>query len=513
MTAAKIKAKVIVRLLTVDDIAAIRWIHRASFPGMAPWTEAQLRSQIELFPEGQIGVEVDGKLVATSSSLIVEGAVARRPHRFDAICDHGLIRNHDDDGDVLYGIDIAVHPEFRGLRLARRLYEARKELVRKRALHSFLIAGRMPRYHKVAKKLTPDQYVRQVLARDLKDPVVTAQVANGFVILAVLRDYMPSDRESGGHAVLMEWRNPDVAPEDGYVIGGMMRVASVQYQMRPVERFEDFGRQVAFFVDTASDYRCDFVLFPELLTSQLLSLVPADSPAAAARRLTEFTEPMIELFRDLAVRYHVNVIGGTHLTVENGQLLNIAWLFRRDGSVDRQVKIHITPSEARWWGVASGEEVAVFDTDRGKIAILICYDIEFPELARIATSKGARVLFVPYNTDIRPAHLRVRTCAAARAIENHVYVVTAGAVGNLPQVEGADIHYGQSAILTPSDIQFSRDGIAAEATPNVETMLVHDLDLELLRRTRRSASVRPWVDRRRELYSVRYREGGEDRDA
>jgi predicted amidohydrolase len=145
--------------------------------------------------------------------------------------------------------------------------------------------------------------------------------------------------------------------------------------------------------------------------------------------------------------------------------------------------------------------------------VLICYDVEFPELARIAVSKGARLLFVPYNTDIRPGHVRVRYCALARCIENHVYAVLSGACGNLPAVEGADIHYAQSAILTPSDIPFSRDGVGAEATPNVETMLVHELDLDMLRRTRRTGTVRPWVDRRTDLYTVRYREDGGERTA
>lgn len=513
MAASSIGANVIVRTLVRGDIAASQAIHRACFPDISPWTADELESQLRHFPEGQIGVEIDGELAATSSSLIVDGEIARRPHRFDGICDHGRIANHDPEGDVLYGIDIAVDPKHRGTRLARRIYDARKQLIRQRGLRAMLIAGRMPRYHKVQKSMSPDEYVRQVLGKSMRDAVITAQRANGFRVLGVLRDYLPSDRESCGHAVLMEWHNPDIAPEEGYVIGGKMRVASVQYQMRRVANFEEFGRQVEFFVDTASEYRCDMVVFPELLTTQLLGLVPASTPAAAARRLTEYTDQYIEHFRELAVRYHVNVIGGTHLTVEDGKLLNIAYLFRRDGSVERQVKIHITPAESRWWGVDAGDEVRVFDTDRGRIAILICYDAEFPELARIAASKGARVLFVPYNTDIRPAHLRVRTCSAARAIENHVYVVTSGAVGNLPQVEGADIHYAQSAILTPSDIQFSRDALAAEATANVETMLVHELDIELLRRTRRTASVRPWVDRRRELYSVRYREGGAEHDA
>jgi predicted amidohydrolase len=96
----------------------------------------------------------------------------------------------------------------------------------------------------------------------------------------------------------------------------------------------------------------------------------------------------------------------------------------------------------------------------------------------------------------------VKVCSQARAVENHIYLVTAGATGNLPQVEGADIHYAQSAIYTPSDIAFARDGIAAEATPNIETMVIHDLDLAVLRKMDVAGTVRPWQDRRKDLYCV-----------
>jgi predicted amidohydrolase len=265
-------------------------------------------------------------------------------------------------------------------------------------------------------------------------------------------------------------------------------------------------------MDTSAEYRCDFLVYPELLTTQLQSLVSESRPGLTVRRLDEFTQQYLDFFSQSAIRYHVNIIGGSHLIVENDHLYNAAYLFRRDGSVERQLKIHVTPSEQRWWGVAAGNKVEVFETDRGPIAILICYDVEFPELARIAAARGARIFFVPYNTDIRSAHVRVRACAQARCIENHVYCVLAGATGNLPFVEGADIHYAQSAILTPSDIPFPRDGIAAEATPNVEAMLIHDLDMNTLRRNRRTGIVRPWFDRRTDLYAVRYREGRKNHD-
>jgi predicted amidohydrolase len=287
-----------------------------------------------------------------------------------------------------------------------------------------------------------------------------------------------------------------------------VRVAAVQYQMRPITTFDEFAQQCEFFIDTASEYRADFLLFPEMLTNQLQVLVQQPESSATARRLDEFTPRYVEFFTKMAMKYDVNIIGGSHLTVEGGKLFNIASLFRRDGSVEKQYKLHISPSELRWWGVSPGDEVRVFDTDRGKIAILIGDDVAFPELARIATGKGANLLFVPFNTDIRSGYMRIRSCAQARCIENGMYAVLAGPIGNLPFVQGADIHYGEACILTPCDVPFARDGVAEEATPNVETMVVNELDIELLRRNRLTGSVRTWLDRRSDLYGVRYTEAG-----
>ena len=115
---------------------------------------------------------------------------------------------------------------------------------------------------------------------------------------------------------------------------------------------------------------------------------------------------------------------------------------------------------------------------------------------------------MPFNTDERFGYLRVRNCALARCIENHVYTVLSGCTGNLPQVKNADIHYAQSGIYTPADIPFSPDAIAAECTPNIETIVMKDLDLELLRRHRYQGTTQNWRDRRRDLYRVHYNEDG-----
>ncbi len=500
---ARAKKRLVIRPLELAEVDAAIDLQLRNYPHIDAWTHAQLSEHIATFPSGQLAVVIDDVIVATSTSLIIDALEVTETHVFEDICPDGSLRLHDPEGDTLYGLDIVVDQEHRGKKMARRLYDARKQLARSLNLRSMTFGGRIPGYREHAHELTPMEYIGRVLSKDLRDPVVTAQSANGFIIESVLIDYLPEDLDSCGHALLMTWRNPDYRPP-GKPRHSKARVASVQYQMRRVANFEEFATQIEFFVDTASEYRCDFVIFPELLTNQLLGLVPDERPALSARRLDEFTPHYEKLFADLSLRFAINIIAGTHLVVEDDVLHNVAYLFHRDGRVDRQYKIHITPSEERWWGVNHGHAIQAFETDRGKIGIAICYDVEFPEYTRILREQGAQILFVPYNTDLRSGHVRVRSCAQARCIENNIYVVTAGACGNLPMVEGADIHYAHSAILTPSDIQFARDGIAAEATPNVEMMLIHDLDLGLLRRTERTGTVRPWIDRRTDVYRVDY---------
>ena len=506
------RARLVLRPLRTADYKLVVDLQQRCFPAIAPWTREQFDSQLAIFPEGQLGVEIDDVLVATSSSLIVDEEDFGAYHTFDDVSDNGFIRNHDPEGDTLYGIDIAVDPGHRGERLARRIYEARKELAQQRNLRAILIAGRIPGYGKVADKMTAEEYVRRVVRKEAKDAVLTSQLAQGFAIRNVLRGYLPSDVESAGYAVFMEWLNSEHHPEAAPAAIRHVRVAAVQYQMRPVTGFEQFAQQCEFFIDTASEYRMDFLLFPEMITNQLQALVPAPEASATARRLDEFTVRYCEFFIRMAMKYNLNIIAGSHLTVEHDKLYNVASLFRRDGSVEKQYKLHISPSEARWWGVTAGDEVRVFDTDRGKIAILIGDDVEFPETARIAAGKGASLLFVPFNTDIRSAYMRVRSCAQARCIENSMYAVLAGPVGNLPFVQGADIHYGEACILTPCDVHFARDGVAEEATANVETMVMHELDMEVLRRNRLTGSTRTWIDRRTDLYAVKWNETGKVRE-
>ncbi|MEZ6184743.1 MAG: GNAT family N-acetyltransferase [Planctomycetota bacterium] len=503
--------KILVRPLTLDDFDDLVAMQVRCFPGMLPWKREHIESQLKVFPEGQLCVEIDGKLAASSSSLIVDFAEHEDWHDWKVISDNGYIRTHADDGDSLYGIEIMVDPAFRGLRLSRRLYEARKRLARERNLRRIIIGGRIPGYHEHAAVISASEYVDAVMRKSLFDPVLTAQLANGFTIQRLIPNYLPNDSESCGYATFLEWSNLEYVPDRRrtYRRQTLVRVCTVQYQLRRIESFAEFAQQVEFFVDVAAENRADFVVFPELFTSQLLALQGVKRPGQAQRALAELTPKYLELMGALAIKGNVNVVGGSMFTVEDDRLYNVAYLFRRDGSVDRQYKLHVTQSERKWWGLGQGDRLEVFDTDRGRVCIMLSTDIEFPELARYAARQRADLIFVPFTCDERSSLIRVRTCALARAMENDVYVVTSGCVGNLPLVENVDVHYAQSGIYTPSDFSFPRDGIAAETTPNIETLVLCDVDLSVLRRHRRVGVSESWSDQREDLYRIEYSWGAE----
>ncbi len=508
--------KIEVRNLTANDYEAVKNMQLDAFPAMKPWAEDQWKKVTKTFPEGQIGIDVDGVLAASSCSLILNFDEFSKSHSWSEITGEGTLSTHKENGDTLYGIEIMVATNFRNMRLSRRLYDERKLLVQALNLKRIVVGGRLPNYHSYASKMEVKEYVQQIIDKKISDPVLTTQLSNDFKLKRIIKDYLPGDADSCGFATFMEWVNLDYQPDDFKItdISPYVRVCSIQYKMRMVKNFEEFASHCEFFIDVAADYKSDFVTFPEMFTCQLMSFLPKNRPGTAVRALTQFTEQYIQFFSSMAIKYNTNIIAGSHLTVEeDDNLYNISWLFRRDGTYGKQYKMHITPHERKWWGVKEGKKVEVFDTDCGKIAINICYDIEFPEIARIATSKGAEIIFVPFNTDERRAYNRVRYCAQARAIENQVYVVLSGCVGNLPEVENLDIQYAQSAILTPSDVEFHRDGIAAIAEPGDETMIYQDLDMHLLKVNRLEGNAQTWNDRRKNLYTLIYKEDGKEFEA
>lgn len=513
------KARLVLRNAQFADIPALVDLTARVYGAEWGHSADMLRGQITRFAAGQFVAEYEARIVGFCATFLIDEPTALGPHTWTEITGGGFASRHDPDGDWLYGMDVCVDPEFRGLRIGRRLYVARKRLCQKLGLKGIVFGGRLPGLEKRLRQYgSAEAYVDAVLGGRQRDATLSFQLRNGFEYVGLLPRYLPGDRESMGYAAHLVWRNPNRPDQprmpphkDAMGMPPVVRVATVQYQQRRIASFAEFATQVEYFVDVAAGYESDFVVFPELMTLQLLSAesVLADtaplSPADAILRLTDYTARVKELFSSLAVRYNIHVIGGSHPTlVGEGDVRNVCYVCLRDGSIHAQEKLHPTPNERRWWGIKGGSGAAAIPTDCGPIGVMICYDAEFPELARHLIDQGALILFVPFCTDERQSYLRVRYCSQARAVENQCYVVLSGNVGNLPGVDNFDIQYAQSCILTPCDFPFARDGIAADSTPNTEMVLFADLRLGDLARARNSGTVQNLKDRRHDLYQTRW---------
>ncbi|HEX5817967.1 MAG TPA: carbon-nitrogen hydrolase family protein [Gemmatimonadales bacterium] len=276
-----------------------------------------------------------------------------------------------------------------------------------------------------------------------------------------------------------------------------LRVSALQYFIRPVTDLTQFREQVEALVDTAADYRCQLVVFPEYFTVQLLTLGDIHRPIQEQLRfLADYEPQFVELMSGLAAKHRIHIVGGTLPVVdpESGVLHNECKVFGPGGMIGTQRKLHMTRFEDEEWMVSPGSGLRLFDAPFGRFAVAVCYDVEFPEIARAAALSGADLLVVPSCTDDRQGFFRVRYCAHARAIENQMYVVVSSTVGSLPMVPAVHLNYGQAAILTPSDFPFARDGLLAEGNYNQEMMVIGELNFATLRESRLNGTVLPLRD-------------------
>ena len=494
-----------IRHLLPTDYEQFAAAMQEAYPRMGSiWHSEQIERLLAVFPEGQFVVTVNERIVAAALSIIVDRDKFADEHTYRQVTGDFSFKTHNPSGDTLYGIEVFVVPGMRGRRLARRLYEARKELCERLNLRSIAFGARIAGYHEYQDVLSPKQYVQKVKNREIVDPSLNFQLSNDFHPVRVMRNYLPGDEASGAYALLMEWDNMMYQDEPALPIAvkTQVRLGLVQWQMRLYDGLEDMFQQVEYFVDALAAYRADFALFPELFHGPLMAEANELSEIDAIRKLSQFSADILERFTQLAVKYHINIITGSMPEMKDGKLMNVGYLCRRNGSTERYEKIHVTPNEAKYWALHGGTRLEPFDTDCGPIGVLICYDSEFPELARILADQGMNILFVPFLTDTQTAYSRVRHCAQARAIENECYVAIAGSVGNLPKVKNMDIQYAQSAVLTPCDFAFPNTGVKSEATPNTEMILVTDVDLTMLDKLRHQGSVQNLRNRRHDVYKL-----------
>lgn len=500
--------KLTIDKLLLTDYAELLEVMKESYPGWSGsfWSLKSLEKLMEKFPEGQLVIKADDKVVGCALSIIVDYDRFGDEHTYKEITGSYTFNTHDPNGITLYGIEVFIHPEFRGLRLGRRLYSARKELCEELNLKSIVFGGRIPNYHNYSASMPPKEYIQKVKSKEIYDPVLSFQLSNDFHVIKVLKGYMPDDSQSKEYAVLLEWDNIyyTSANRKSFSPSSYVRLGLIQWQMRTYLNLDELFKQVEYFVDSVSSYKSDFALFPELFNGPLMAQFNHLGEAAAMRALAEFTPEIKSRFQTLAIKYNVNIITGSLPLLRNNILYNVGYLCHRDGNLDEYEKIHVTPDESLFWGMQGGNSLNVYETDAGRIGVLICYDVEFPELPRLLAQKGMQLLFVPFLTDTQNAYMRVRCCAQARAIENECYVAISGSVGNLPNVDNMDIQYSQAAVFTPCDFAFPSNGIKSEATANTEMILISDVDLSLLNELHSQGSVRNLKDRREDVYTLNY---------
>ncbi|MDD3742704.1 MAG: carbon-nitrogen hydrolase, partial [Lentimicrobiaceae bacterium] len=397
--------------LSLDDYDALKSVMQSAYTSMTEsyWKPHHIKTLIDKFPLGQVAVKVNGQFAVCALSIIVDQDKFGDQHTYKQITGNYTFNTHTDEGDTLYGIDVFIRPEYRGLRLGRRLYDYRKELCEKLNLKSIVFGGRIPMFHEYAHELTPKQYIEKVRLREIHDPVLNFQLSNDFHPIRVLRNYLQGDKLSREFAVLLKWENIyyEKPTTETVTVKKIVRLGLVQWQMRTYKDAHELMQQVEFFVEALSGYRSDFALFPEFFNAPLMAEYNHMSEAEAIRSLAGFTSELVHEFSKLSISYNINIITGSMPEIVGDSLYNVGYVCKRDGSIERYEKLHITPDEAKVWGMKGGNQLQTFETDCGKIGVLICYDVEFPELGRLLAAEGKDILFVPYLTDTQNGFSRV----------------------------------------------------------------------------------------------------------
>lgn len=277
-------------------------------------------------------------------------------------------------------------------------------------------------------------------------------------------------------------------------------VAATNFMTRPVNSFDEFAGQVRTVLDRCRE--AEIVVLPEYFTLGLFALIDGwrEAPLTRLRELAAFAPAVDHLLHSEAVARGQTIAGGSTLVGSDGELENVSVLYSADGIRYRHAKSHLMPEEAEFVD-HEGEEMSVVDLGRVRVGIAICYEMEFPECSGALAELGAEVILCPSFTLTEAGFWRVRHCAAARAIENQVYVVHSCAGGE--PVHTLPGGWARAAILSPCDRPWKPNGVVGEAAENTEGVVVRTLDLDALQAMREEGDAPTFRDRRRRADVVR----------
>jgi predicted amidohydrolase len=278
-----------------------------------------------------------------------------------------------------------------------------------------------------------------------------------------------------------------------------VKIASAQYDISFLENWANYQKKSQRWVKTAVENNAKVLLFPEYNTMELASLFSENVYSSLSLSLIEMQSvhgAFLSLFQGLAQEYQCVIQAGTFpVLVSEGVYHNRAYLFMPNGEFDFQDKMMMTRFENEEWLISAGDKLKTFDTEFGRIAINICYDSEFPLLARKQVEMGANLILVPSCTDTVAGFHRVKIGCQARALENQCYVVQAALVGNASWSPAVDVNVGSAGVYTPVDYEFPDNGILASGEFNKPQWIYAEIDLqncEKIRATGQVFNYRDW---------------------
>jgi predicted amidohydrolase len=284
------------------------------------------------------------------------------------------------------------------------------------------------------------------------------------------------------------------------------RIAAAQYPIDFLGDWAAYESKISRWVAEASQHGARLLVFPEYFSMELASLFSADVYASLSAQLTSMQTVLpdfLKLFSTLAQKYSVTMCAGSFpVRVENGTFHNRSYIIHPDGRTEFQEKVQMTRFENEQWLIEGGNDVRVFDTELGRIGVAICYDAEFPLIARRMVENGANVILVPSCTDTLAGYWRVRIGCQARALENQCYVVPSSTVGHAPWSPAVDVNVGAAGVYTPVDRGFPDDGVLVAGKINVAEWVFAEVDPTAIAHVRRTGQVfnyRDWDGQARVL--------------
>lgn len=270
-----------------------------------------------------------------------------------------------------------------------------------------------------------------------------------------------------------------------------VRVAAVNWKLRPIQSDGAFWNHGYEFIERANDDGAQLIVLPELFSLELLFLQPKLTEKKAPMYLAQYWDDMINWLSRMAQNSSMAIVGGSHFHRTDEGIKNICPIAFPDGQVFLQEKNKLTVYERSDWELLPGHGVQPLP---GRLGVSICYDCEFPEGPRQLAEDGMLIHAVPAWTETRRGFQRVRWSSQARAIENQVFVIHSSLVGDIGR-EPIPESYGTSAIIAPSIAPFPMEAILAESKLNEDDLIVAGLDIDALFASRNEGEVTNWHDR------------------